>query len=190
MIYDDFFARLVAKVETLRTGAPNQEDHVALGPMIDAAQRDHVLAILQQAPAAGARLVCDGQHQGLFVQPTVPAQVTPDNPAFREEIFGPVAVITAFDSDDDAVALANGTEYGLSMAVISSSVGRALALGERLHTGLLRINDQTVNDQVINPFGGAGISGNGSHIGGPVNWEKFTQWQWLTLKGEAPAYQL
>ena len=63
-------------------------------------------------------------------------------------------------------------------------------LGERLRTGLLHINDQTVNDEVINPFGGVGASGNGTSIGGPANDEEFTQWQWLTVKGEAPAYPI
>ena len=76
------------------------------------------------------------------------------------------------------------------MAILAADVGRALRLGERLNTGLLLINDQTVNDEVINPFGGVGASGNGSSIGGSANWEEFTQWQWLTIKGEAPLYPI
>jgi benzaldehyde dehydrogenase (NAD) len=116
--------------------------------------------------------------------------VTPSNPAFNEEIFGPVAVVVPFDTDEDAIALANRTEYGLSTAIVSANVGRALQMGERLRTGLLHINDQTVNDEVINPFGGVGASGNGTSIGGPANWEEFMQWQWLTVKGEAPRYPL
>ena len=106
------------------------------------------------------------------------------------EIFGPVAVVVPFDTDEEAVALANDTAYGLSAAVLSRDVGRALKLGEQLRVGLLHINDQTVNDEVINPFGGVGASGNGTSIGGAANWEEFTQWQWLTVKGEAPAYPL
>ncbi|HBK36471.1 MAG TPA: benzaldehyde dehydrogenase, partial [Halomonas sp.] len=77
-----------------------------------------------------------------------------------------------------------------SAGVISRDVGRALRLGEQLRTGLLHINDQTVNDEVINPFGGVGASGNGTSVGGSSNIDEFTQWQWLTLKGEAPAYPL
>lgn len=117
-------------------------------------------------------------------------EVTSDNPVFREEIFGPVAAATPFDTDDEAIRLANDTEYGLSMAVISRDVGRALKLGQSLRTGMLHINDQTVNDEVINPFGGVGASGNGTSIGGPANWEEFTQWHWLTVNGEAPAYPI
>ncbi|MNI44520.1 Vanillin dehydrogenase [compost metagenome] len=116
--------------------------------------------------------------------------VSADNPAFNEEIFAPVAVVVPFDDDDEAVRLANDSEYGLSMAIVSRNVGRALKLGERLRTGLLHINDQTVNDEVINPFGGVGASGNGTSIGGPANVEEFTQWQWMTVKGEAPAYPI
>ncbi|MEM5384002.1 aldehyde dehydrogenase family protein [Paraburkholderia phymatum] len=76
-----------------------------------------------------------------------------------------------FDTDDEAIALANDTEYGLSMAVVSSNVGRALKLGQRLRSGLLPINDQTANDEVINPLGGVGTSGNGTSTGGAANWE-------------------
>jgi benzaldehyde dehydrogenase (NAD) len=98
--------------------------------------------------------------------------------------------VVPFDSDDEAIALANRTEYGLSMGVVTANVGRGLRIAERLRTGLLHINDQTVSDDVVNPFGGVGASGNGTSIGGPANWEEFTQWQWMTIKGEAPLYSL
>ena len=96
--------------------------------------------------------------------------------------------MTTFASDDEAVALANQTEYGLSAGVFSGSVTRALALGNRLKTGLLHINDQTVADEPHVPFGGRGASGNGTRIGGPANWEEFTQWQWLTIKDKPTPY--
>jgi benzaldehyde dehydrogenase (NAD) len=188
-IYDQFVARLVDKAGSLTVGDPAQGE-VALGPLINAQQRDHVYQVVQAAQQAGARLDVGGSYEGLFFQPTVLSGVQPDNPAFHEEVFGPVAIVVPFDSDEDAVRLANDTSYGLSAAIISKDVGRALKLGERLRTGLLHINDQTVNDEVINPFGGVGASGNGTSIGGPANWEEFTQWQWLTLKGEAPIYPL
>jgi benzaldehyde dehydrogenase (NAD) len=188
-IYQIFLDKLVAKARSLKVGDPINAD-VQIGPLINEHQRDNALRIIDAACHAGARLVTGGSHEGLFLSPTVLGEVTPDNPAFRQEIFGPVAVLTAFDSDEDAIKLANDTEYGLSMGIISSDVGRALKLGERLHTGLLHINDQTVNDDVINPFGGVGASGNGTSIGGVANWEEFTQWQWLTIKGEASAYPI
>ncbi len=188
-IYDAFVERLVAKARSLTVGDP-ASGQVHLGPLINTAQRDNALRIVEAARAAGATLATGGSADGLFFQPTVLSDVQRDNPAFHEEIFGPVAVVVPFDSDEQAVALANDTEYGLSAAILSRDTGRALRLGEQLRTGLLHINDQTVNDEVINPFGGVGASGNGTSIGGAANWEEFTQWQWLTLKGEAPAYPL
>lgn len=188
-IYDRFVEKLVAKASSLTVGDP-AADNVALGPIIDVAQRDHVVRVLAAAQEAGARVETGGSFKDLFFEPTVLSGVSAQNPAFNEEIFGPVAVVVPFDSDDEAVQLANDTEYGLSMAIVTSNVGRALLMGERLRTGLLHINDQTVNDEVINPFGGVGASGNGTSIGGPANWEEFTQWQWLTVKGEAPRYPI
>jgi benzaldehyde dehydrogenase (NAD) len=108
--------------------------------------------------------------------------------AFDEEVFGPVAAICAFATEDEAVELANSNEYGLSAGVFSKSVGRALALGNRLRTGLLHINDQTVADEPHIPFGGTGASGNGTRIGGPANWEEFTHWQWVTIKDKPNPY--
>jgi len=188
-LYDRFVDRLAEKAKAMVVGNPSQEC-VMLGPLIDQKQLEHVRQAVNSARDAGARVAAGGGHEGLFFQATVLADITPENPAFHEEIFGPVAVVTPFDSDDEAVKLANDTDYGLSAAVISKDVGRALALGERLRTGILHINDQTVNEEAINPFGGVGASGNGTSIGGPANWEEFTQWQWLTLKGKAPMYPL
>jgi benzaldehyde dehydrogenase (NAD) len=188
-IYDRFLERLVAKAKSLVVGDPSK-GQVHLGPLINAVQRDHVAKVVADAVAAGATLEAGGQYQDLFFQATVLSGVTPANPAFHDEIFGPVAVVVPFDTDEEAIALANDSEYGLSMAVLSGNVGRALKLGEQLRTGLLHINDQTVNDDVINPFGGVGASGNGTSIGGPANIEEFTQWQWLTIKGEPTAYPL
>ncbi|WP_428425325.1 benzaldehyde dehydrogenase [Pararhizobium sp.] len=188
-IAEEFSRRLAAHAAGLPVGDP-ATGQVALGPMINQNQVDHALAIVKAAVANGATLTAGGSADGLFFQPTVLTGVRPGNPAFTEEIFAPVAVLTVFDKDEDAIALANDTEYGLSAAIVSRSVGRALALGERLNVGLLHINDSTVNDEVVNPFGGVGASGNGASIGGPANWEEFTQWQWVTVKAEAPAYPL
>ncbi|MGX1186451.1 benzaldehyde dehydrogenase (NAD) [Pseudomonas sp. F-14 TE3623] len=188
-IYERFVTRLVDKARSLTVGNPANGE-VALGPLINAQQRDHAHRIVQEAVKAGAKLETGGSFEGLFFQPTVLTGVQQHNPAFHEEIFGPVAVVVPFDTDEEAVSLANDTDYGLSAGIISKDVGRALQLGEQLRTGLLHINDQTVNDEVVNPFGGVGASGNGTSIGGAANWEEFTQWQWLTLKADAPAYPL
>lgn len=188
-LVDEFVAKLTAKAKALPVGDPASGE-VALGPLISENQRDHALGIVEQAKAAGATIEAGGTSDGLFFAATVLSGVDKNNPAFHEEIFAPVAVVVPFDTDDEAVELANDTEYGLSMGIISSNVGRAMALGERLDTGLLHINDQTVNDDVLNPFGGVGASGNGTSIGGLANIHEFTQWQWVTIRDQAPAYPL
>jgi benzaldehyde dehydrogenase (NAD) len=179
--------RLAAVADHLPVGDP-ATGHVALGPLINEKQRDKVHAIVHESVTAGARLKAGGTYEGLFYRPTVLDGVAPGMRAFDEEIFGPVAPVTTFASDEEAIALANTTEYGLSAGVISASVSRALAIGNRLKTGILHINDQTVGDEPHVPFGGRGASGNGTRVGGPANWEEFTQWQWVTIQDAARAY--
>jgi benzaldehyde dehydrogenase (NAD) len=111
-------------------------------------------------------------------------------PAFREETFGPVVAITAFETDAEAVALANDTEYGLAAGIYTADVGRGMDIAAQLQAGLVHVNDQTVNDDGTMPMGGRGASGNGSRHGGPANWDEFTQWQWTTVRRTPPAYPL
>lgn len=186
-IAEELAERMAEKARHLPVGDPMSET-VALGPIINRTQLERVDSIVKDTLTAGARLLAGGTHQGLFYAPTVLTEVKPGMRAFEEEMFGPVVSITPFASDDEAVDLANATEYGLAAGIICQSIGRAMALGERLHTGLLHINDQTVADEMINPFGGRGASGNGTSIGGPSNWEEFTQWQWVTIKDTPPGY--
>ena len=145
-------------------------------------------SIVQDSIKAGAKLEAGGTFEGPYYKPTVLTGVKPGMRAFEEEIFGPVAAITSVGSDDEAVELANHNEYGLSAGVFSADVGRAVAIGNKLNTGLLHINDQTVADEPHVPFGGSGASGNGTRIGGPANWDEFTQWQWMTIKDKPNPY--
>ena len=186
-IADELTRLLVEKARALTVGnAARGEAH--LGPLINERQHARVCQIVEASVAAGARLEVGGPHEGLFYKPSVLSGVRPGMRAFDEEIFGPVACVVPFEDDDEAVELANATEYGLSAAVISPSLGRAMAIGERLQCGLLHINDQTVADECINPFGGRGNSGNGGNVGGPADWDEYTQWQWVTVKDTPPRY--
>jgi len=178
---------LAGKATHLPVGDPATQQ-VALGPLIDARQRDRVHAIVQDSVKQGAKLAAGGTYEGNFYKPTVLTGVRPGMRCFEEEVFGPVASVVSFSSEDEAVDLANRTEYGLSLGVIGASTSRALALAARIPTGLLHINDQTVADEPHIPFGGRGASGNGGRHGGPANWEEFTQWQWVTIKDSAPRY--
>ena len=178
---------LVGKAQHLPVGDPASQQ-VALGPLISASQRDRVHAIVEDSIKQGAQLKAGGTFEKLFYKPTVLTNVKPGMRCFDEEVFGPVASIVSYSSEDELVSLANHTEYGLSLGIISASTSRALALAERIPTGLLHINDQTVADEPHIPFGGRGASGNGGRHGGPANWEEFTQWQWVTIKDSAPKY--
>ena len=179
--------KLVDKARALTVGNAARGE-AALGPLINQRQLQRVHEIVSDSLQAGARLEAGGEYDQLFYQPTVLSGVRPGMRAFEEEIFGPVATVVSFATDEEAIELANRTEYGLSAAIISPSVGRAMAIGERLDCGLLHINDQTVADECINPFGGRGASGNGGSVGGPADWDEYSQWQWITVKNTAPAY--
>lgn len=179
--------RLVGKAKHLPVGN-GASGQVALGPMIDAKQLQHVHAMVQDSIKAGAKLEAGGTHEGLFYQPTVLSNVKPGMRVFDEEPFGPVANLIVFRSDDEAVELANNSQGGLAAAVIGQSVGRAMAIGQRLKAGMVHINDQTVNDECTNPFGGPGIGGNGGSVGGPADMDEYTQWQWITVKDTPPQF--
>jgi benzaldehyde dehydrogenase (NAD) len=179
--------RLVGKATHLPVG-DGASGQVALGPLIDERQRDRVHATVQASVKAGARLLAGGTFDKLFYKPTVLADVKPGMPSFDGETFGPVVNLATFKTDDEAVALANHGSGGLAGAVISRSVGRATAIANRLRAGMVHVNDQTVNDDATNPFGGPGVAGNGSSHGGPGDWEVFSTWQWLTVKDTPPQF--
>jgi benzaldehyde dehydrogenase (NAD) len=165
---------LTEKAMRLRLGDPYRED-VDLGPIINQKQLERVDGIVRRSVEGGARVVVGGTHDGLFYRPTVLTEVTAEHAAWREEIFGPVAPVVTFDSDDEALALANDSEYGLTGAVYSRSISRGLAFAQRIRSGMVHVNDQTVNDEATIPFGGMGASGNGARFGGPANWDEFTE---------------
>lgn len=179
--------RLAEKARHLPVG-DGASGQVALGPMIDERQLQRVHALVQESVAAGAQLVAGGRYEQLFYQPTVLGKVRPGMRVFEEEIFGPVASVIRFDDDEEAIALANRNAGGLAAGVLSPSVGRAMAVAARLRQGMVHVNDQTVNDECVNPFGGPGIAGNGASVGGPADWEEYTQWRWTTVRQQAMPY--
>ncbi len=183
----DYVDALAEKAGRLRLGDPFRED-VDLGPIVNEKQLARVDGIVRRSIEGGARLVVGGTHDGLFYRPTVLADVTTNLPAWTDEIFGPVAPIVVFDTDEEALALANDSQYGLAGAVYSRSISRGLALAQRIRAGMVHVNDQTVNDEAVIPFGGMGASGNGSRFGGAANWDEFTQWQWVTVRDEPKSY--
>jgi benzaldehyde dehydrogenase (NAD) len=182
-----YVAKLVERAQRLTVGDPSSGE-VALGPLINEQQLARVVDIVDRTVAAGARVATGATHEGRYYRPTVLTGVTPAMPAFTDEIFGPVAPITTFRDDDEAVTLANQTEYGLSSGIYSADTARASRIAARLHTGLAHVNDQTVNDDPRIPFGGFGASGNGGRFGSLSNLEEFTTWRWLTVRERGHGY--
>jgi benzaldehyde dehydrogenase (NAD) len=185
-VVDEYVQRLAGIAGKLTVGDPWRDD-VDLGPIIDAGQLARVERIVRETVDAGARVVAGGTADGPGYRPTVLTGVTPSMPAFTEEIFGPVAPVLVVDDDEQAVELANRTEYGLVAAVQTGSAERGRAVADRLRTGIVHVNDPTIEDDAYVPFGGRGASGNGSRHGCEQNREEFTQWQWLTVRSR-PAH--
>jgi benzaldehyde dehydrogenase (NAD) len=185
-LIEPYTAALVAHAERAVLGDP-LDPATTLGPLIDASQRDRVHALVTTSVEVGARLATGGSHDGLFYRPTVLTGVPAHAPAYAQEVFGPVAPVVPFTDDDGAVALAADSPYGLSLAVHTRDVLRGLDLADRIPTGLVHINGQTVDDEPTAPFGGLGDSGNGARHGGHrANLDAFTDTQWVTLTRLAP----
>ncbi|MEV4808940.1 benzaldehyde dehydrogenase [Micromonospora avicenniae] len=183
-----YVEQLAEKADQLPVGDPAKEQ-VALGPIIDERQRDKIHTLVTASVEAGARLAAGGRYDGLFYRPTVLADVAPDSPAYAQEVFGPVAPVLSFSDLDEAATLAGQTEYGLSLGILSRDVTKAMALAERIPSGIVHINDQTVGDEAVAPFGGVRASGTGSRFGGAAaNIEAFTETQWLTVQGHVTRY--
>jgi benzaldehyde dehydrogenase (NAD) len=135
-----------------------------------------------------APVAAGGTHDGRFYQPTVLADLDVASPAWKDEIFGPVAPVMKFSTVEEAVALANGNEYGLSIGILGD-VGMAMTIADQLDSGKVHINEQTVSDEANSPFGGTKSSGNGSRVGGHhANMESFTEIQWLTVRPDIAPY--
>ena len=187
-IADQYVDALSARADHLPVGDPTTGT-VALGPVIDAGQRDKIHAMVTTSVDEGARLAAGGTYDDLFYRPTVLADVPLSSTAYRQEIFGPVAPVVRIDSVEQAIALARDTDYGLSLGILTRDVMRGLDIAEQIPSGLVHINDQTINDEATIPFGGVGSSGTGARHGGPAaNLEAFTDTQWVTVRGTLPQY--
>ncbi|WP_217245347.1 aldehyde dehydrogenase family protein [Streptomyces sp. AC602_WCS936] len=183
-VAERYTAVLAEKAGALTVGDP-ADAATRIGPLIDERQLAKVRAIVADTVAAGARLVCGGTAEGLLHRPTVLDGVRPGMRAFDEEVFGPVAPVTVFTDDDEAVALANATDHGLAAAVYGGAPEAARAVAGRLRAGMVHVNDQTVVSEPQLPFGGVGCSGNGGRFGGTAAVEAFTQWR-LTTESTPP----
>jgi len=183
----EFTRKLAERASHLPVG-DGASGRVALGPVISEKQLNRVKGIVADSVKAGAKIEAGGNSTNLFHEATVLSGVKPGMRAFDEETFGPVANIITFSTDEEAIELANRHEGALAAAVISRDVGRAMRITDRLKAGMVHVNDQTVNDDGNNPFGGPGVAGAGAAVGGPADIDEYMSWQWVTIKDTPPKY--
>jgi succinate-semialdehyde dehydrogenase/glutarate-semialdehyde dehydrogenase len=180
-VADEFSAKFAARLAAVKVG-PGLEDGIELGPLVNADTRDKVATLVEAAAKDGGRLVTGGtapERRGYFYTPTVLDDVPPDAGILGEEIFGPVAPIVRFTETDQAIALANDTEYGLVSYLYTTDLRRALQVAEALEAGMVGINRGVVSDPAA-PFGGVKQSGLGRE-GGHQGLLEFTETKYIAV---------
>jgi aldehyde dehydrogenase (NAD+) len=179
-IAKEFTDKLKKRAEELPVGDPT-DPATAIGPLINQRAVDKVHAHVEEAVAGGAHLETGGRHDNLLYYPTVVTEVHPDMRLFREQTFGPVAPVVVVKDRDEALAVANNSDYGLSAGIITNDFTSALDMALRLETGMVHIGDQTVNDEPQAPFGGVKGSGYG-RFGGQAALDEFTELRWINIQ--------
>jgi succinate-semialdehyde dehydrogenase/glutarate-semialdehyde dehydrogenase len=181
-IADAFTKKLVDAVSTFRLG--NGLDDVDLGPLVNQRAVQDVDALVQSTVAAGATVACGGGPSplgGNFYLPTVLTGVTPDMAVFRNEIFGPVAPVTTFETEEEAIALANDTEFGLASYFYTRDIGRVWRVSEKLEYGIVGVNEGIISNEMA-PFGGVKESGSGRE-GSKYGIEDYVEIKYVLMGG-------
>lgn len=178
-IWQPFMEKFLARARKLKTGHTNDPSNV-IGPLVNTRQAQRVKALIDDAVAKGATVELGGRAWDNFVEPTVLTNVTASMNIWHDETFGPVVICAPFRDDEEAIALNNDTEYGLTGAVWSRDEARALRIAQRLETGIAHVNCQNINDEPHVPFGGVKASGVGRY-GGRWSLDAFTDLRWITF---------
>ncbi|HKF46412.1 MAG TPA: aldehyde dehydrogenase [Terracidiphilus sp.] len=179
-IADEFVRRLSAKAATLPLQDPSAGPTV-LGSIVDERAACRVSELVSDAVQKGAKVSVGGKREGTLMEATVVDHVTPAMRLYGEESFGPVVTIVRVDNDEEALRIANDTEFGLSAAVFSRDIARALEIARRVDSGICHINGPTVHDEPQMPFGGVKASGYG-RFGGRAAVDEFTVKRWITVQ--------
>jgi acyl-CoA reductase-like NAD-dependent aldehyde dehydrogenase len=179
-VADGFAQKFVAKVRALPCGDPRKGD-VVFGAVMGMPTVERVQSLVRDAVHRGARVLLQGDAHGTVMAPVVVDHVTPEMQMFREESFGPSVSITRFKTVEEAIQLANDTEYGLTAAVFGRDIARALEVAKRIDSGMCHVNGPTVHDEAQMPFGGVKASGYG-RFGGKAAVDEFTELRWITIQ--------
>jgi 1-pyrroline dehydrogenase len=182
-IYDDVLAQTKDVIEAMKVGDPADGDDVEMGPVISEEQRARILGFMERLPGS-ATIVTGGEvvgDRGFFVKPTIVADVSQDDEIVQREVFGPVVTMQRFASDDEALAMANGTRYGLAASVFSKDVGRALAAAKKLEFGTVWVNEHLFPLASEMPHGGFKESGYGKDMSA-YSMEEYTRIKHVAVK--------
>jgi acyl-CoA reductase-like NAD-dependent aldehyde dehydrogenase/ABC-type branched-subunit amino acid transport system ATPase component len=180
-IADDFVALFARKAKGLPLGDPRKPEPVVLGSVIGMGTVEHCNALIDDALAKGAKLVCGGKADSTLMPATILDHVTPKMRIYHEETFGPVKCVVRVDGVEQAIACANDNEYGLSAAVFGRDIARAMEVAKRIESGICHVNGPTVHDEAQMPFGGVKGSGMG-RFGGKAGIHEFTELRWITVQ--------
>ncbi|CAH2808536.1 MAG: Probable VANILLIN dehydrogenase oxidoreductase protein (EC [uncultured Paraburkholderia sp.] len=185
-IADEFVARLAVKAKSLPLG-DQRKGPAVLGSVVDIRTVERCNALIDDALAHGATLVCGAKADTTLMPATLLDHITPDMQIYREESFGPVKAIVRVNGDEEAIACANDNEYGLSSAVFSRDVARAMTVARLIESGICHINGPTVHDEAQMPFGGVKSSRFG-HFGGKASVAEFTDLRWIMIQTTSRHY--
>ena len=188
-VADEFAARFKAKVASMAVGDP-REGTTPLGAVVDKRTVECVSGLIEDALASGAEQLTGGETtQNVLMPAHVIDKVTPEMRLFREESFGPVVAIIRARDEEQAIELANDTEYGLSASVFTRDIARGLKIARRIQSGICHVNGPTVHDEAQMPFGGMKASGYG-RFGGKAGIDAFTELRWITVETEPGHYPI
>ena len=179
-VADELGGLLAERASRLVAGDP-RDPGTMIGPVVTDAARERVVGLIGDARDRGAEVLAGGDADGNVIAPTVLAGVTPEMRIYREESFGPVVGLVAVDGADEAVRVANDTEYGLAASVFGEDVDAALDVARRIESGICHVNSSSVHDEPQMPFGGVKASGWG-RFGGRAALEEFTELRWLSVQ--------
>ena len=185
-VAEEFITKLVARATTLPLGDP-RKGPVVLGSVVDMNTVTRVNELIDDAIAKGAKLLCGGKATDTLMPATLLDDVTPKMRIFREETFAPVKAIVRVRGEDQAIAMANDNEFGLSSSVYTRDTARGWRVAARIEAGICHINGPTVHDEAPMPFGGVKNSGYG-HFGGQAGIDAFTDTRWITVQTQPRAY--
>lgn len=187
-IYEEYVRAFTERTRALKHGDP-RDPEVVVGPVINERQKEKIMTLIQQTLDAGAKVTVGGKARGLVIEPTVLRDVTNDMPAAQNEVFGPVAPIIPFADDNEAIRLANATANGLSGSVHTRDLRRGYLIADAVETGMIHVNDQSVNDEPHIPFGGVKGSGMGRYNTEAII-DEMTELKWISFQIQPREYPL